>query len=92
MGICNFLDNYLEDDVIGKIYHNDFYFAEQVPKTEEYKEIMQEMKEQENELLKVRGFKKYLETKNIKEAIEVEEQFKLGFKTAVKIIIESYHS
>lgn len=91
MGICNFLDNYLEDDVIGKIYHNDFYFAEQVPTTEEYKEIMQEMKEQEKELLNVRGFKKYLETRNIKEAIEVEEQFKLGFKTAVKIIIESYH-
>ena len=32
--------------------------------------------------------KQYLEQNNEKEGIEAEEQFKLGFKTAVKIIIE----
>lgn len=33
-------------------------------------------------------FLQYLEQNNEKEGIEAEEQFKLGFKTAVKIIIE----
>ena len=92
MKTYNFLDDYLADDVIGKIYHNDFNFEEQLPTTEEYFKIMQFIRKQERELLSVDNFKKYLETRNIKEAIEAEEQFKFGFKTAIKIIIESYHS
>ena len=92
MSICNFLDDYLEDDMIGKIYRNDFNLAEQSPRTGEYIEIMQCIKKQEKELVNIEGFKKYLETRNIKDAIEAEEQFKLGFKTAIRIIIESYHS
>lgn len=91
MKIYDFLDNYLEEDVIGKIYNNNFNLAEQEPSTEEYTEVMQSIKKQEKKLLYVEGFKKYLETRNIKDAIEAEEQFKLGFKTAVRIIIESYH-
>lgn len=92
MSVCNFLDDYLEDDIIGKIYCNDFNIAEKVPTTEEYIEVMQCIKKQEKELQDIEGFKKYLEIRNIKDAIEAEEQFKLGFKTAIKIIIESYHS
>lgn len=92
MKSCNFLEDYLEEDVIGKIYHNDFHFVEQVPTSEEYIEILESMKEQERRLLLVEGFKEYMEDRNIKEGIEAEEQFKLGFKTAIRIIIESYHS
>lgn len=92
MKICELLDEYFEDDLISKIYHNDCDFAEQVPITEEYVEIMKYIKKQEKELMYIEGFKKYLEVRNIKESIEMEEQFKLGFKTAVRIIIESYHS
>lgn len=92
MKTCNFLEDYLEEDVIGKIYHNDFNFVEQVPKTKEYTEIVQTIRKQEKELVDIEGFRKYLEIRNIKDEIEAEEQFKLGFKTAVKIIIESYHS
>ncbi len=92
MSVYNFLDDYLEDNIIGKIYRNDFNFAEQVPATEEYTEVMQCIRKQEKDLLDIEGFKRYLEIRNIKDAIESEEQFKLGFKTAIKIIIESYHS
>ena len=34
------------------------------------------------------SFIQYMEQINIKEGIEAEEQFKLGFKTAIKIILE----
>lgn len=90
MKICDFLENYLEEDVISKIYHNDFDFAEQEPKTAEYRKICKNMRQQEKELVHNRQFQEYLENRNIKESIEAEEQFKLGFKTAVKIILESY--
>lgn len=92
MKVCNFLENYLEDDIIGKIYHNDFNFEEKIPITKEYIEVMNFIKKQEKELLNIKGFKRYLEDRNVKDAIEAEEQFKLGFKTAIKIVMESYHS
>lgn len=92
MSVCNFLDDYLEDDIIGKVYRNDFNFTEKIPTTEEYMEVIQCIKKQEQELQDIEEFKRYLEIRNIKDSIEAEEQFKLGFKTAIKIIIESYHS
>ena len=88
----NCLTEYEDEDIICKIYRNECNFAEKVPTTQEYIELIQGLKKQERELLAVDGFKKYLETRNVKDAIEAEEQFKLGFKTAVKIIIESYRS
>ena len=86
-----YLQDYLEDDVIKKIYNNDFDFAEQTPNTKEYKNIVKKIHEQEKNLLYIEGFKHYLENRNIKESIEAEEQFTLGFKTAIKLIIESLH-
>ena len=91
MKSCDFLEDYLKEDFIGKIYYNDFDFAQQEPETQEYHEIIDEIHKQEKELLRIKEFKKYLENRNIKESMEAEEQFKLGFKTAVKLIIESYH-
>ncbi len=82
----------LEEDIISKIYRNECDFAEQMPATPEYVKILRQIREQEKELLNVGKFKKYLEFRNTKEAIEAEEQFKLGFKTAIRLIIESYQS
>lgn len=90
MKTCDYLEDFMKNDVISRIYNNDFNFAERVPTTEEYTQIMQAIKNLEKGLLNVENFKKYLEIRNIKDAIEAEEQFKLGFKLAVKIIIESY--
>ena len=91
MKICDFLEDYLKEDFISKIYYNDFDFAERQPNTAEYDYVVKQIHNQEKELIKVQGFKKYLENRNIKESMEVEEQFKLGFKTAIKLILESYH-
>ncbi len=85
---CHLLEEYLEGDILGKIYNNNFNLAEQQPITKEYIRVMKLVKRQEEKLLPIDGFKKYLEIRNMKDAIEAEEQFKLGFKTAFKIIIE----
>ncbi len=86
---CNFLDRELEDDIISQIYNNNLNFSERNPETTEYLDIMKHMRKQEKELLQVGGFKNYLETRNIKDTIEAETQFKLGFKTAIKILVEA---
>ena len=91
MKTIDFLEDYLKEDFISKIYHNDLEFAEYEPTTSQYIKIKRQVREKERELNNIKMFKQYLELRNIKESIEVEEQFKLGFKTAVKIIIESYH-
>ena len=86
----DFLESYLNDDVIGKIYHGDLNLEEYQPVTVEYVTVNKYIRSQEKELLSVQDFEKYLETRNIRDSIEAEEQFKLGFKTAIKIIMESY--
>ena len=86
---CNFLEENLEEDIISQIYNNNLDFSEKNPETKEYSNIMKEIRRQEKELLYVKGFRNYLETRNIKDTIEAETQFKLGFRTAIKIIIEA---
>lgn len=92
METCSFLEEYLNEDIISKIYRNDCDLTEQMITTKEYTEVMKKLKKQEKELLQEEGFRKYLEIRNVKDAIEAEEQFKLGFKLAIRIIIESYHT
>lgn len=92
MKTCNFLEEYLKEDIISKIYRNECELIEKIITSEEYTEVIKKLKKKERELLKEDEFREYLEIRNIKDAIEAEEQFKLGFKLAVKIIIESYHS
>ena len=92
MKTCNFLEEYLKEDIISKIYRNECELIEKIITSEEYTEVIKKFKKKERELLKEDEFREYLEIRNIKDAIEAEEQFKLGFKLAVKIIIESYHS
>lgn len=88
MKVSNFMEEYLKEDLISKIYYNNF--AEYESTTPEYIKIKKHLREKEEELSNIKKFKQYLELRNIKESIEGEEQFKLGFKTAIKIIIESY--
>jgi len=92
MKTCNFLEEYLKEDIISKIYRNECELIEKIITSEEYTEVIKKLKKKERELLKEDEFREYLEIRNIKDAIEAEEQFKLGFKLAIKIIIESYHS
>lgn len=92
MKTCNFLEEYLKEDIISKIYRNECELIEKIITSEEYTEVIKKLKKKERELLREDEFREYLEIRNIKDAIEAEEQFKLGFKLAVKIIIESYHS
>ena len=77
MKVCDFIEEYLKDDVIGQIYNNECRFAEFEPTTEEYKKITRNVRIQERQFLNVKEFKKYLEDRNIKDSIEAEENFKL---------------
>ena len=88
------LEKYLSEDVIGKIYNNELYFSQIIPDTKEYVELTKSNMNLAKYITKnVEGevktkFIKYMEQINIKEGIEAEEQFKLGFKTAIKLIME----
>lgn len=88
------LKELLEEDLIGKIYNNNLYLSEYMPENKEYiklsksnaqlsKIIMQNSDENLKDL-----FLQYVEQNSQKEGIDAEEQFKLGFKTAVKLIME----
>lgn len=88
------LKELLEEDLIGKIYNNNLYLAEYMPENKEYiklsKSNVQLSKviiENSDENLKD-VFLKYVEQNSQKEGIDAEEQFKLGFRTAVKLIME----
>lgn len=88
-----YLKELLNDDLIGKIYYGETYLAGKLPNTDEYKKVTQKIlklseKIRQNELMK-REFEKYNEKVAEKEGIEAEFQFKLGFKVAVKLIMEA---
>ena len=88
------LEKYLSEDVIGKIYNNELYLSQIIPDSKEYVELTKSNMNLAQYITKnVEGevktkFIKYMEQINIKEGIEAEEQFKLGFKTAIKLIME----
>lgn len=88
------LKEYLNDDIIGKIYNNELYLSQIIPNNEEYIELTESniklakfiLKDLEGEARN--SFIQYMEQMNIKSGIEAEEQFKLGFKIAIKLILE----
>lgn len=90
----NNLEKYLKEDLIESLYENDLYLAEILPKEKEYYEISKELVKLSAELLDhmeekmKRNFIEYVENVNIKESIEAKHQFVLGFKIAIKLIIE----
>ncbi len=95
MNLNHFIEEKEEEDILKKIYYNDLDFSEKSPKTRTYQKIIKMIRKQEKEILAITNqeihekFKNYLEMRNEKDTIEAEEQFKLGFKTAIQIIMES---
>lgn len=78
--------------MICKIYHNDMEDLQCISETKEYLIISKKIKKLEKELLKnftKDKVKKYIEYTNERNSIEAEDQFKLGFKTAIKIILQA---
>lgn len=88
------LESYLSEDIIGKFYNNELYLSQILPKDKEYIRLTESNIRLAKDILKnLEGksrssFVQYMEQINIKEGIEAEEQFKLGFKTAIKLILE----
>lgn len=81
-----------EEDIIQKIYYNDLEELQKINQTEEYIEITKKMKKLEKVLFKEftkENVTKYIEYTNEKISIEAENQFELGFKTAMKIIFQA---
>ena len=68
---------------------------EEIPQSYEYNELIKKIQKKEkiistfesSEFSKV--FADYLEMRNEKDGIEAENQFELGFKTAIKLIVDS---
>ena len=95
MKICNFLENVLKENSIKKFYYNEYNFLEEIPQSYEYNELIKKIQKKEkiistfesSEFSKV--FADYLEMRNEKDGIEAENQFELGFRTAIKLIIDS---
>ena len=88
------VEEYLNEDLIGKIYNNNLNLSQMLPNNKEYIELTKSNINLARYVLEnlegkaMQSFVQYMEQINIKEGIEAEEQFKLGFKTAIKIIIE----
>lgn len=84
----------LDDDIIGKMYNNELFLLEEIVHNEEYENFARKNSKisryiVENADINIREkFVEYSEQVAILEGIDAEEQFKLGFKTAVKLIIE----
>ena len=79
-------------DIISKIYHNDMEELQYISESKEYWIISKKIRKIEKELSKnftKDKVKKYIEYTNERNSIEAENQFKLGFKTAVKIILQA---
>lgn len=81
-----------ENNIIRKIYHNNMEELQMMNQSKEYIQISKKIKKLEKTLLKEfteEKVKKYIEYTNEKISIEAESQFELGFKTAVKIILQA---
>ena len=81
-----------ENNIIRKIYHNNMEELQMMNQSKEYIQISKKIKKLEKTLLKEfteEKVEKYIEYTNEKISIEAESQFELGFKTAVKIILQA---
>lgn len=81
-----------EEDMIQKIYYNDMEDLQKINHTKEYAEITKKIKKMEETLFREftkENVTKYIEYTNEKISIEAENQFKLGFKIAAKIILQA---
>lgn len=94
MKILKNLEKDIDDNIIENLYLNNLFLSETVPEGQEYEKAKREISKLEKDIIKNSNletkekFFEYQEKTNEKESIEAKEQFKLGFKTAVKLIIE----
>ena len=81
-----------QGNFLKKIYYGEIYLSKENPDTQEYKEILKKIKELSQTIRQNpktnKNFIELCEYIAIKESIETEMQFELGFKTAIKLIIE----
>ena len=85
-----------KDDIIKQLYNNNLYLSEKIPDNLEYEQITQKISNLETNLLNINDnlknkIKEYLEIISERESIEMEFQFELGFKTAIRLIIKGIH-
>lgn len=82
-----------EKDIIKKIYYNEYINIYEDNK-KDFKIISKKIRKLESTILKnlnekgKKDFEKYLEYINQRQSIDAESQFRNGFKTAIKVIIE----
>ncbi len=82
----------LNENMINKIYHNNMEELQYINQTKEYIEVTKKIKKMEKMLFKEftkENVTRYIEYINEKVSIEAENQFELGFKTAIKIILQA---
>lgn len=85
--------DWINEDWIKKIYYGEQDLAIKIPETEEYAKLKKKIaklseKLVENEIIK-KQFLDYSESVLVKESIEAEFQFELGFKVAVTLIFQA---
>lgn len=85
------LEKMLKDDFLKQIYYGEVYLSRENPDTPEYQKILQKIRNLSEKIRRERGIRKYFEEYNeaiaIKESMETELHFKLGFKTAVRLLV-----
>ncbi len=92
MDLKKYLEKNTEKDIISKIYHNDMEELQSISQSKEYIEISKKIESIEKDLLKKFSKEKigrYREYINERDSMDAESQFKLGFKTAIKIILQA---
>lgn len=88
------LKEMLKDDLLKQIYYGEVYLSKENPDTPEYRKFLQKMRSLSAKIRRERGvgnyFEEYCENVAIKESMETELHFILGFKTAVRLILSSF--
>lgn len=83
-----------KNSILKQIYNGELYPKEEIPKTKEFLMLARKKIKIENELLKIinqeqsKLFHNYMEIQSHLSSLDCENQFLLGFKTAIKILIE----
>lgn len=81
-----------KEDILEKLYYGDLFPTKEIPNDKEYFKILAEISDYTEEIRKNEEiqqiFNELMEKITIKEGMEAENQFQLGFKMATKLIIE----
>lgn len=85
------LKELLKNDLLKQIYYGEIYLSRESPDTPEYRKTVQKMKSLSEKIRRdkklEKSFDEYCEIIAIKESLETELHFELGFKTAIRLIL-----